>query len=222
MEEKFRIRSFGRIKSRKLSDNKKNTIKNILPQYQIKIEKDKIINFPTNDKKNILEIGFGSGEQITNLSIKNENFNFIGCETYINGVISLIDKIKQNDIKNIQIFNNDARILLEKIPDNSLYEIFILFPDPWPKKKQNKRRIINEEFLKLIEKKLENNGVLFFASDIFNYVEWTYDIAKNIFSPLFNDFEQCKNDPDWWVKTKYQTKAIKAGRQCYFLRFKKR
>ena len=217
----FRIRTFGRIKSRKLSDNKNNILENILPKYEIKIKDDDVLNFPNNDgKKNMLEIGFGYGEQILNQSLLHPECNLIGCEPYLNGIISLLNKIEENNVENIKIFRDDARILIEKIPDNSLDTVFILFPDPWPKKRQNKRRIINDEFLKMLQKKISNNGTLFFASDIFDYIEWTFNFAKDIFIPEFTTFEECKKEPEWWVKTRYQQKAIKNGRECYFLKFK--
>ena len=78
-------------------------------------------------------------------------------------------------INNLKVFYGDARLLIENLEDNSLDKIFVLFPDPWPKKKHNKRRIINENFLNLISKKLKSGGELFFASDIINYVEWTIE-----------------------------------------------
>ena len=218
--EEFKIRTFGRVKGRKLSQSQNNKLENLLPKFEIKIENDKILNFPTDDKKLIFEIGFGYGEQIANQAILHQDCNLIGCETYVNGVLSLLTKIEENQIENIKIFNNDARLLLEKMPDNSIDVLFVLFPDPWPKKRQNKKRIINPEFLDLVKQKIKKDGILFFTSDILNYVEWTYDFAKEKFEPLFEKIEDCKNEPDWWVKTKYQQKAIKEGRESYFLKFK--
>lgn len=218
--EEFKIRTFGRVKGRKLSQSQNNKLKNLLPKFEIKVENDKILNFPTDDKKLIFEIGFGYGEQLVNQAILHKDCNLIGCETYVNGVLSLLTKIEENQIENIKIFNNDARLLLEKMPNNSIDVLFVLFPDPWPKKRQNKKRIINPEFLDLVKQKIKKDGILFFASDILNYVEWTYDFAKEKFEPLFEKIEDCKNEPDWWVKTRYQQKAIKEGRESYFLKFK--
>ena len=218
------IRSFGRIKGRTINQNKLNILNNVLPIYQITIENNKIKNFPNDDKKIFFEIGFGYGEHTIHQAILNPNINIVSCETYINGVISLLDKIEKNNIKNIFIYNKDARILLEKIDNNSLDKIFILFPDPWPKNKQNKRRIINEKFIDLIKLKLKNNGILFFASDILDYVKWTINFTKNKLQSNFeiDNLDNCKKEPDWWIKTRYQEKAIKEGRDCYFLEFIKK
>lgn len=218
--QEFKIRSFGRIKSRKISDGKQDKLDNVLPRYLITIDDSKINNLP-DGKTLFLEIGFGYGEHTAHQALLNKNAGIIACETYINGVLSLLNKIEENKIDNVKIFNGDARILLEKLPDNSLDKVFILFPDPWPKKKQNKRRIINKEFLELLKSKLKTNGILFFASDILNYVEWTCEMAKNILTPLFEDYSKCKTEPEWWIQTRYQTKAIKEGRESYFLSFQK-
>ena len=212
-----KIRSFGRIKSRKLTENKINVLDNILPSYQLKEEE---INNIFNTKNiTFFEIGFGYGEHTVHQAKLNPQVNIIACETYINGVLSIISKIEKEKINNIKIFNGDARLLLEKIPDHSIDKIFILFPDPWPKKKQNKRRIINGEFIDLVRKKLKIGGILFFASDISNYVEWTFNYASGKLQPLFNSIKDCKKEPEWWIKTRYQEKAIKEGRESYFLEF---
>ena len=118
--EEFKIRTFGRVKGRKLSQSQNNKLENLLPQFEIKVENDKILNFPTDNKKLIFEIGFGYGEQIANQAILHKDCNLIGCETYVNGVLSLLTKIEENKIENIKIFNNDARLLLEKMPDKDV------------------------------------------------------------------------------------------------------
>lgn len=217
----FKIRTFGRIKSRGFSEAKIDKLNNVLPNYTVKIENnEEIQNLSANNDRLFFEIGFGYGEHTAHQALLNKNTKIVACETYINGVLSLLDKIIVNEIKNIKIFNGDARLLLEKMPDNSIDKVFILFPDPWPKKKQNKKRIINDEFLNLLKQKLKSDGTLFFASDILNYVEWTLNFADGKFQKMFNNLEECKKEPEWWIKTRYQTKAIKEGRESYFLEFK--
>lgn len=220
LDNKANIRSFGRLKAKNITLNDENLMNNIFPEYELKLEENidlkKVFN---NENKNFLEIGFGFGESIAQRAKNTEDINYIGCEAYIKGVSALVSNIEENNIKNIKIFHGDARILLDKLLDNSLDKIFVLFPDPWPKKRHNKRRIINEEFLKLISNKLKNGGELFFANDIFNYIEWTVERVENNsnFVAKFNDLNKCKISPDWWVQTRYQTKAIEQGRESYFL-----
>ena len=214
-------RSFGRIRGRNINQNKLNFLNNILPKYQIIIENNQLKNYPKNDQTTFFEIGFGYGEHTIHKAILYPNVNFIACETYINGIISILDKIEKNNLKNVFIYNQDARILLEQIQDNSIDKFFILFPDPWPKKKQNKRRIINDNFINLLVKKLKKNGKLLFSSDIIDYIEWTINIIHNKLKFNFdiNNLENCKTEPKDWITTRYQNKAIKEGRECYFLEF---
>ena len=218
----FKIRTFGRIRSRGFSETKIDKLNNVLPKYSVKInENGTVENFPSKCNKLFFEIGFGYGEHTAHQALLNKDVEIVACETYINGVLSLLDKIETNNIENIRIFNGDARLLLEKMPNNSIDKVFILFPDPWPKKRQNKKRIINDEFLNLLKQKLKDNGTLFFASDILDYVEWTLNFANGKFKKMFDNLEECKREPEWWIKTRYQTKAIKEGRESYFLEFKK-
>lgn len=214
-----KIRSFGRVRGKGLSNKVKNIIEELLPKYLINNEIEININrIFDNNKKNCLEIGFGYGESLAHKAqIYNEK-NFIGCEVYTNGVSNLIELIEKNNIQNLKIFNGDSRIFLENLLNNSLEVIYILFPDPWPKKKQNKRRIINEEFIELLYKKLENNGKIIFVSDIPDYVEWTKEKFNNVNKFLLKEIKQ----PDWWITTRYQEKAIIAGRKSYFLEFSKK
>ncbi len=213
LDNRKNVRSFGRINSRGVLKNEKETIENILPKYSIDLDYKIDCN-----KINHLEIGCGYGESIFERAKNNKNINYIACETYIKGILNLLNSIEKEKLENIKIFNGDARLLLENLTDKSIDMMYILFPDPWPKKKHNKRRIINEEFLELIARKLKNKGHLFFATDIESYLEWTIEKVEinGKFKKLF-DFDSCKKSPNWWVQTKYQTKAIKEGRDCNFL-----
>ncbi|MDA9231471.1 tRNA (guanosine(46)-N7)-methyltransferase TrmB [Rickettsiales bacterium] len=204
------IRSFGRIKSRKLSDNKIKIHQELLPIYQ----KD----FATQDNL-ILEIGFGFGDFTFELAKKNPNYNIIASETHINGVINLLSKLEKEPLNNISIFQDDVRILLGKIPDNILNKVYILFPDPWPKAKHHKRRIINNDFIKILSKKIQKNGKLIIATDHDSYKKWIMNVIISN-----NEFTwNAKSNKDWqefpldWTYTKYQKKAEKEGRKSIYL-----
>ncbi|MDR1498844.1 MAG: tRNA (guanosine(46)-N7)-methyltransferase TrmB [Rickettsiales bacterium] len=217
LDNRKNVRSFGRINSRGVLKSKENVIENILPKYSIGLD------YPINpDIVNHLEVGFGHGESMAERAKKNENINYIGCETYVKGVLDLLDIIVKNNLKNINIFNGDARLLLENLKNDSLDMIFILFPDPWPKKKHHRRRIINEDFLHLVSEKLKTGGQLFFSSDIDAYVEYTIEmvVKTGYFKELF-DKNNCGITPEWWVETKYQKKAMNTGRISKFLTWEK-
>ena len=204
---KKNIRSFGRINGRGRVDYGLLDSIEYLIDSSYKFNKESINHF---------EIGFGYGESLLARAANNPNINYIGCETYVKGVINLYNGLKSNNISNVKIFNGDARLLLEEMNDDSIDMIFILFPDPWPKKKQNKRRIISDDFLNLAKDKLKNNGKLFFATDIEDYMNWTLD---KLFKNGYFNGSVSLEEPSWWVRTKYQEKAIKEGRSRWFLEY---
>ena len=215
LDNKRNIRSFGRINGRSCGKKVIYALDKLLPKYLFDPEEIDI------NACNYLEIGFGYGESLAKRALIDKNTNYIGCETYSKGVVNLIDLMEKESIKNIEIFNGDARILLENIPDHSIDKIFILYPDPWPKKRHNKRRIINEKFLELIHKKLKKYGILFFATDVTDYADWVIEKVRNsnLFIADFSSLSEVKTEPQWWVKTKYQEKAIKELRDSYFIEF---
>lgn len=214
-----KLRSFGRINGKGLSNTNKDIIENILPKYLVENKENTNLNEVfKNNTQNHLEIGFGYGESLAHKAELYNNINFVGCEVYTQGVSSLVKEIESKKLNNVKIFHGDSRIFLENLVDNSLATIYILFPDPWPKKKQNKRRIINEEFIELIYKKLIDNGKVIFVSDIEDYIEWTKEKFNNVNKFIFNEISK----PEWWITTRYQEKAIEAGRNSYFLEFIKK
>ncbi len=126
MTQEFKfIRSFGRIKSRKLGQNRVDLFNNILPKFQFEID-----NLIKNNKfsKINLEIGFGSGDFLFENAKNNPDQLFIGSEIYINSIGNLLTKLEKNPLNNVKIYQNDVRFLLEKLPNNFLDQIFILFP----------------------------------------------------------------------------------------------
>tara|TARA_B110000259_G_scaffold167140_1_gene195257 strand:- start:749 stop:1417 length:669 start_codon:yes stop_codon:yes gene_type:complete len=216
MTQEFKfIRSFGRIKSRKLGQNRVDLFNNILPKFQFEID-----NLIKNNKfsKINLEIGFGSGDFLFENAKNNPDQLFIGSEIYINSIGNLLTKLEKNPLNNVKIYQNDVRFLLEKLPNNFLDQIFILFPDPWPKKRHHNRRIINHNLLQILNYITKPQGKLLIATDHPSYQEFLLDfLPKNQFFTLDANFHQNPHlEPDFWVKTKYQEKAIKEGRDSMF------
>ena len=157
--QKFKI--FGRKKGRKLV---KNLNTNILAPYLLNISSD------LTDKKIILEIGSGNGENVLLLSKKYSNYLIIASEIYVDANIHLCKVLDNKKIDNVKIFNQNVLILFEEINLNKLIkEIWILFPDPWPKKKHNKRRLINSAFVAKVSYLLSQNGKIYIATDCVSY-----------------------------------------------------
>lgn len=202
------IRSFGRIKSRKLSDQKHHLLNDKLPNYEIK-------NFVSEAEKNYLEIGFGFGDFLFEHAKNNPKTFHFACEPHINGVVYLLAKLEKDPLENLKISREDVRILLQNFPDKFFDEIYILFPDPWPKSKHFKRRLIDKKFLdEILSPKMKNNGSLVIATDHDSYKTWI--LSEILRSKKFFWNAQSKKDwkifPTDWTETKYQKKAYAEGR----------
>ena len=206
------IRSFGRIKSRKLSKNKNFLLANLLPIYEID---ENFLAQIQNFSKFFLEIGFGFGDFLFEKARQNPDILFFGCEPHLNGIVNLLSKLEKEPLKNLKISNIDVRILLSKFPAKFFDQIFILFPDPWPKTKHFKRRLINLEFLdKVLSPKIKSGAELTIATDHDSYKTWILAeiLHSKNFSWLANSNKDWQIFPNNWVETKYQRKAALEGR----------
>jgi len=212
---KVYLRSFGRVRSRKLTARKEDLINQLLPKLIINADQeiDPSNIFDSNKKKFALEIGFGAGEHLANIAALHNDIGFIGCEPFVNGVASLLAHIDKMQLNNVRIFNNDARLLLDKLPPSCFDHIYILFPDPWPKARHHKKRLITHDMLDKIARIAKKNAVLRIATDHTNYAEW---ITQHINQRSDFHTNITTKQPDEWVTTRYQTKAKKAGRLPVF------
>lgn len=230
---------FGRRKGRTIHCAKSTLLQKFLPQIRILPETNISKNmFGAPVQKVYLEIGFGNGEHLAGQALQNPDTGFIGAEVFQNGVanlLSLITGIKIKDelpetitlsperVDNIRVFDDDMRLLFARIPDNFLDKVFVLFPDPWPKKRHASRRFINPDNLKEIARCLKTGGILRVATDHKVYKHWTLHQMHDC--PYFRWTAQCGNDwkhePADWVQTKYQRKALREGRRPVFLDYEK-
>lgn len=172
------LRTFGRRHGKKLSIRKQWLIDNLLPQITPKSS-----DFET--KSTILEIGFGNGEHLRDLTINNQNSIIIGAEPFMNGVAALLSAITNESdnalieqYKNIRIWADDVRILLKDFENTKFDEIWILHPDPWPKARHEKRRLLNHDFLNLLSEHLTENGKIIIGTDHWEYYDWIVEQLK--------------------------------------------
>ena len=189
---------FGRTKSRKISKIKENNFKYFLKKNNISK-----LNLK---KKLILEIGIGMGENLIYLSKKNKQKKIIGVDPFKNGMVNVSNYCIQNNIKNVYLYPFVFQKFLNRFKKLRFSMIYILFPDPWPKKKHHKRRIINENFLKQILKNLTINLKVFLSTYNFNYFNNIKTILKK-----FNKIKVKKEKKILTIKTKYYLKAEKKG-----------
>jgi tRNA (guanine-N7-)-methyltransferase len=163
-----------------------------------------------------LEIGFGYGEHLVGLAMRYPDVYFIGCEPFINGVATMLKQIDDNKVENIRIFHGDARLLIEKLPSASVDRLFILFPDPWPKSKHHKKRIITKESLKDFARIIKIGGKLDIATDHAHYGKWIEEHFAESFEFVANKILGIDSIPEDWVETRYQLKAREQGRGARF------
>ena len=197
---------FGRIKSRKISKFKENNFKSFLKRNSI--------NKLNLKKKLLLEIGIGMGENLIYLSKKNVEKNIIGVDPFKNGMVNVSDYCMNYNIKNIYLYPFVFQKFLNKFKKYRFNTIYILFPDPWPKKKHHKRRIVNERFLRQIFKILKTNGKVFFSTDNCDYFKNVKTILKK-----FTKIKIKKENKIVTIKTKYYLKAERKGNKINSIMF---
>jgi len=171
-----------------------------------------------------LEIGFGAGEHLAAQAAANPDIGLIGCEPFLNGVAGLLRQIDDRGLRNIRVHADDARDLLDRLPDASLGRVFILFPDPWPKTRHHRRRIVSTETLDCLARVMADGAELRLATDHTGYGQWM--LAHLIRHPAFA--WMAERAGDWrrrggdWPATRYERKAVERGEQCLYLRFRRR
>lgn len=168
-----------------------------------------------------LEIGFGGGEHLAARAAQNPDCGFIGCEPFINGVAKLLTVIADEGRDNIAVYQDDARNLLDALPDESLEAVYLLYPDPWPKTRHHKRRFVSAENLAAIHRVLRPDGMFFLASDIADYIDWSLvQLARHGgFDWPVSSADDWRRPPPDWPGTRYEAKARAAGRKASYLRF---
>lgn len=201
--EKQEIRTFGRRHGKKLSARQQWLLDNILPTLLPKNE--------SGNELNILEIGFGAGEHLRELAENNPSKTVIGAEPFMNGVASLLSAITDEtdsirpEYKNIRIFADDVRDFLRET-DSKFEQIWILHPDPWPKAKHEKRRLLHAEFIKTLSDHLTKNGKIIIGTDHWEYFDWiTQEVKKTGLNYKIHNIET--------INTRYQKKN-KAGTEA--------
>lgn len=216
------LRTFGRSKGKPLSSNQKLLMEKEYP----KIDIGKLVIEAKNPLVDVkgevwLEIGFGGAEHILWQAKNNPDVTIIGVEPFLNGVAKAVKGVVDQGLINILLYRGDARDVINLLPDNSLNRVFILFPDPWQKKRHNKRRLINEKLLSDLYRVIKQEGTLRFGSDISDYVDWVLTRIKR-----HGGFEwRVSERKDWmerhkdWPETRYLEKALEEGRQGHFFDF---
>ena len=217
-EKKF----YGRRKGRKISSTNSKLVEEFSHRYYLREELIYKLKLDKNIK-NVLEIGFGNGENLVNMSLSNPNDLFIGCDAYSNGCAKLLKKIVNKNIKNIKIWPDDIHLIIKKFKRNFFDLILILQPDPWPKKKHQKRRLIQQKFLDDLNKILRNEGELIISTDHDEMKSWILEQlhVRQDFLWFKNGYYYKNKQPKWIISTKYTNKAYENNKVVNWFFFKK-
>jgi len=232
-------RLFGRRKGRPLRKRRTSLIEDLLPRLQIPTPKpggpkpgaspepgfwDPAALFDAPKREVWLEIGFGMGHHLAWQARHNPDVGIVGAEPFLNGIAGLLGMVDDEGLGNVRIHPDDARPLLDALPDASIGRAFVLFADPWPKKRHADRRFIGPENLPRLARVLKDGAELRLASDDMGLVRWM--LEHTVKHPDFEWTARRPSDwrirPDDWPATRYEEKAIAAGRKPVFMRFVRR
>ena len=221
-----RRRVYGRKLGYRLRPGRQALLERALPGLQIALPDDAQASldlnglFPAPVRDIWLEIGFGAGEHLACQARANPEIGFIGCEPFVQGVAGLLRHVETDGTAGrVRIFPDDARLLLERLPDTCIGRLFVLFPDPWPKKRHHKRRLIDAETLADFARILKDGAEFRWASDDMDYVDWTIErvAASGAFASTGDEQGDRHARPPDWPETRYEQKARAAGRAPVFL-----
>ena len=218
---------YGRHKGRPLSPRRTGLMAEVLPKLAIDLGKpapprlgDLFSGRPSTVE---LEIGFGGGEHLIASAVRAPDRGFIGVEPFLNGMAKAVAAIVEGAIENVRLFGGDASELLDWLPPASLAAVDLLYPDPWPKRRHWKRRFVSPANLDRLARALASGGRFRVASDIPAYVEWT--LGQLTSRSEFVWTAECADD--WrlpfpgWEPTRYEAKAVAAGRVPTYLTFRR-
>jgi len=204
------LRSYGRLKSRPIKPRQAALVETLLPRLRPPAEAFDPRTLIPGAREAWLEIGFGGGEHMAAQAGRRTDITILGAEPFQNGVASAVRHIDEQALSNVRVHDGDARELMARLPDASLARVFVLFPDPWPKGRHKKRRIVQAETVAEFARLLAPGGRLRFASDWADYVDWT--LERFLANPAFRWPAQRADDwrvpPADHITTRYEEKRL--------------
>lgn len=219
------LRSFGRRRGRKPSPRQADLTARLLPKLCLDLQtlppSPLCSVFPHAPDDVWLEIGFGGGEHLLWQAEQAPEVGILGCEPFLDGVVKVLSAIEANGLSNVRLHDDDARDLLRWLPDASIARAFILFPDPWPKARQRKRRLVNRALFASLARVIRPGGELRLATDIGDYAAQMLSEISSVtaFAWTAERPDNWRVQPDDWPVTRYQQKAQREGRKSVFLSF---
>jgi tRNA (guanine-N7-)-methyltransferase len=219
------LRSFGRRRGRKPSVRQATLFVDLYPRVALPIADPppdplaRLFDPPIEDVW--LEVGFGGGEHLLWQAANHPHVGLIGCEPFQDGVVKVLSAIDTDAIANLRLYADDARPVLRWLPAACIGRAFVLFPDPWPKQRHHKRRLLSEATLGDLARVMKPGAELRLATDIDEYARWSLLAirAQGSFRWTATGAADWRVRPPDWPQTRYEGKAIREGRRCYYFRF---
>lgn len=209
-EDKRKVHSFV-LRTNKLHTFQLEAVKKYYSHYGVKYSNNKI-DFKklfNNDKPVVIEIGFGTGESTQRIAKVRDQYNYLAIEVFLNGYTKLLSIVGDEKIENVRLMRFDAvSVLTDMIEDNSIAGFHIFFPDPWPKKKHHKRRLIQLPFTTLLSQKLQKGGYVYCVTDWSEYAAQMLEVLGNTES-LINPYDGFAPSREWRPTTKYERRGVK-------------
>jgi len=220
-------RLYGRQRGQTLRPRQKKLLAETLPRLRFDSAADPAAGFAARPAEIWLEVGFGGGEHALALAAAHPGIGLIACEVFENGICSLLSRVVPEGGEataplpgNLRLWDDDARVLLRALPDACLDRLFLLFPDPWPKARHAKRRFVHPEMLVLLARVLKSGAEWRIASDDPTYQAWVAEVLAT--QALFGVQPPAQERPPGWPPTRYEAKALAAGRQPIYWSLRKR
>jgi tRNA (guanine-N7-)-methyltransferase len=217
-------RLYGRSSGHKLRAGQQELLDRLLPQLAVPAEGEISARALFGDDRPLhFEIGFGSGEHLAFRADLLPDHEFIGAEPFLNGVVGALAHIRERRLANIRLHMGDALEVLERLPDASLRFVYLLHPDPWPKARHAKRRMINHGPLDVIAAKLQAGGEFRLGTDDPTYCRWSMMIMnqRREFEWLAESANDFLTRPGGWPETRYEAKARRKGHEVWYFRYER-
>lgn len=217
-------RLYGRSKGRPLRAGQEALVEELLPAIAVPEEGPVTSERLFGDRRPLhFEIGFGAGEHLAHRADLLPDHGFIGAEPFLNGVAGALAHIRDGHLTNVRIHMGDALDVLERVPDGSLRFVYLLHPDPWPKARHAKRRMINHGPLDLIAAKMKSGGQFRLGTDDPTYCRWSMMVMnrRRDFEWLAESAADFRTRPGGWPETRYEAKARREGREVWYFRYRR-
>ena len=217
-------RLYGRSIGHKLRPSQQQLLDTLLPAIAVPTDGEISSSNLFGDERPLhLEIGFGSGEHLAARADMLPDHGFIGCEPFINGVAAALTHVRDEHLANVRIQAGDALDVLRRLPDGALSFVYLLHPDPWPKARHSKRRMINDGPLDLIAAKLKPGGEFRLGTDDPTYCRWSMMVMnrRRDFDWLAERPSDFLARPAGWPETRYEAKARREGREVWYFRYRR-